>query len=57
MTLFVAGLARALGWLDAGRPDDIFIALLILELSIPPLVVAWQALIRARPPAAGASEL
>ena len=46
--LFVAGLARAVAWLDAGRPAAIYLVLLALELAIPPALVLWQRRIRAR---------
>jgi Domain of unknown function (DUF4345) len=41
--LFLAGLARAGGWLAAGPPHPLQRALLVLELAGPPAVVAWQA--------------
>jgi Domain of unknown function (DUF4345) len=41
-TLFAAGLARAGGWLAAGRPHPGQRALLALELALPPLAVAAQ---------------
>jgi hypothetical protein len=40
--LFLAGLARAGGWLAAGRPHGLQRGLLVVELAAPPLVVAWQ---------------
>jgi hypothetical protein len=43
LILFVAGLARAVAWLDAGRPHGLFVALMIVELALPPVIVAWQA--------------
>jgi Domain of unknown function (DUF4345) len=41
--LFAAGLARANGWRVAGRPHPIQRALLVVELVLPPLLVAMQA--------------
>jgi len=46
LTLFAAGLARGIGWLDVGRPDDLFVALMVAELAIPPVVVVWQTRLR-----------
>ena len=45
-TLFLAGLARAGGWLGVGRPHAVQRALLAIELAAPPIVTAWQARIR-----------
>lgn len=42
LALFVGGLARGLAWISAGPPHAVFIALMSLELLIPPLVVWWQ---------------
>ena len=41
--LFLAGLARAGGWLGVGRPHPLQRALLVIELAGPPAIVAWQA--------------
>ena len=41
--LFVAGLARAGGWLATGRPHPGQVALLVIELAAPAPLVAWQA--------------
>jgi hypothetical protein len=46
--LLLAGLGRAGGWLAAGRPHRLQIALLVIELGAPPLIVAWQARLAAR---------
>jgi hypothetical protein len=46
LTLFFAGVARAISWLDVGRPDDLFVALMVVELTIAPAVVVWQAAVR-----------
>jgi hypothetical protein len=40
--LFVAGLARAGGWLAVGKPHGVQQALLAIELGAPPLMVAWE---------------
>jgi hypothetical protein len=37
--LFAAGVARAIGWAAAGRPDDLYLVLLALELTIPPALL------------------
>jgi hypothetical protein len=51
LILFIAGLARAFAWVDVGRPDGLFVALMIVELVVPPLLVVWQArLAAANPP-------
>jgi Domain of unknown function (DUF4345) len=42
-TLFLAGLARASGWRGVARPHLLQRALLVIELGLPPLIVAWQA--------------
>jgi hypothetical protein len=41
--LFLAGLARAGGWLAVGKPHPLQRALLVIELAAPPAMVAWQA--------------
>jgi hypothetical protein len=41
--LFVAGLARALGWLAVGKPHTLQRGLLAIELAAPPLITVWQA--------------
>jgi uncharacterized protein DUF4345 len=46
--LFLAGLARAGGWLAVGKPHPGQRALLALELAGPPALVAWQARLAAR---------
>ena len=45
-TLFAAGVARAISWIDVGRPDDLFVGLLVAELALPPIIIAWQARMR-----------
>jgi hypothetical protein len=50
LILFSAGIARAIAWIAAGRPHWSFLALLSLELLIPPLILHWHgALLRMRP--------
>jgi hypothetical protein len=46
--LLLAGLGRVGGWLAAGRPDRLQVALLVIELGAPPATVAWQARLAAR---------
>jgi hypothetical protein len=46
--LFLAGLARATGWIAVGRPHGTQLVLLAVELAAPPLLVAWQARLAAR---------
>lgn len=46
--LFLAGLARAGGWLAVGRPRPLQRALLAVELAAPPAIVAWQARLAVR---------
>jgi hypothetical protein len=41
--LFLAGVARAGGWLAVGRPHRAQRGLLVIELAAPPLITAWQA--------------
>jgi hypothetical protein len=48
--LFVSGLARAIAWIDDGRPDDLFVGVMAVELALPPLIVAWQARLGAASP-------
>jgi Domain of unknown function (DUF4345) len=40
--MFVAGVARAGGWLATGRPHPVQRVLLALELALPPLAMAAQ---------------
>jgi hypothetical protein len=42
VVLLGAGVARAIAWMAEGRPDTVFVVLMVLELAIPPLLVAWQ---------------
>lgn len=49
IVLFAAGLARIVSWADAGRPAEVYIVLMALELLCPPL--AWLAQRRVAGPA------
>lgn len=40
--LFLGGLARAIAWAAEGRPHGLFIALMAIELVLPPVIVLWQ---------------
>lgn len=40
--LFVAGTARGVAWIAAGRPHPLYVGLMCLELLIPPVAVGWQ---------------
>ena len=40
--LFLGGLARASGWLAAGKPHPLQRGLLVIELAAPSAIVAWQ---------------
>jgi hypothetical protein len=46
--LFLAGLARVIGWISVGRPNRAQRVLLAIELGGPPLITAWQARVSAR---------
>jgi hypothetical protein len=46
--LFLAGIARIIGWRAVGRPHRLQLALLAIELAAPPSMVAWQARLGAR---------
>jgi uncharacterized protein DUF4345 len=46
--LFLAGLARIIGWRTVGRPHPMQRVLLAIELVGPPSMVAWQARLGAR---------
>ena len=46
--LFLAGLARAGGWLAVGPPHRRQRGLLVIELAAPPLIVLWQARLAVR---------
>jgi hypothetical protein len=41
-TVFLAGLARASGWLAVGKPHPVQRGLLVIELAAPPAIVTWQ---------------
>jgi hypothetical protein len=40
--LFLAGLARAGGWLAVGRPHPVQRGLLVIELAAPPAIIRWH---------------
>lgn len=40
--LFLAGLARTIGWIAVGQPHGTQLALLAVELIAPPLIIGWQ---------------
>lgn len=40
--LFLAGVARANAWRAVGSPHGLQQALLVLELTLPPTLVAWR---------------
>ncbi len=42
LAMFAGGLGRALAWIAEGRPDSLFVVLMVIELAGPPLVVVWQ---------------
>lgn len=48
LVLFCAGVSRAISWADEGRPDTVYVILLALELTVPPLVLWLQARAPAR---------
>src|SRR4051812_14226727 len=39
---FVGGLSRVVSAAQAGRPDRLYEVLTVVELALPPLLVAWQ---------------
>ena|SRR5688572_22748441 len=43
LVLFCGGLARALSWALEGRPDDVYLVLLALELGVPAAALALLA--------------
>lgn len=40
--IFLGGTGRALAWADAGRPHELFVVLMAIELLLPPAVLAWH---------------
>ena len=46
--LFLAGLSRLVSIIDVGEPADLQYVLMAIELTLAPLVVVWQALLRKR---------
>jgi hypothetical protein len=47
-SIFVGGFARLWSWQQQGRPHPVTVAAVVLELTAPPLLVAWQRRILAR---------
>ena len=39
---FVGGLARVISWIAVGPPGEIFIAITLVELILPPVFVWWH---------------
>lgn len=42
---FLAGASRALSWVMVGRPHTLAVVLMIVELSLPFVILPWQAVI------------
>jgi hypothetical protein len=40
--LFLGGVARAVSLIDVGEPHEMFVALMFVELLLPPVIVFWQ---------------
>jgi hypothetical protein len=40
--VFLGGLARCLSLVMVGVPEPMFLGLIVLELTAPPIVIAWQ---------------
>lgn len=40
--LFIAGCSRGLSWLVVGRPHALSVTLMVIELSLPWVIVFWQ---------------
>lgn len=45
---FVAGCARALSWAAVGRPHEVALVLMAIELALPFVIVPWQAAVARR---------
>jgi hypothetical protein len=45
---FLAGCARALSWATVGRPHDVAVVLMVIELILPIVLVPWQMAIAGR---------
>jgi hypothetical protein len=41
--LFLGGIGRIISIVDVGEPHGLFVALLFVELLLPPIIVFWQA--------------
>lgn len=52
-TLFVGGLSRAVSMIVVGIPHPVSVTLMVLELSIPLVIVPWQAAVARRETAPG----
>ncbi len=39
---FLGGLARVISWIAVGPPGDIFIAIIVVELILPPVFLWWH---------------
>lgn len=40
--LLVGALGRVISWSDAGRPHDLYLVLLAVEVTLPAVLVPWQ---------------
>jgi hypothetical protein len=40
--LFLGGVARVISLIDVGEPHELFLALMGVELLLPPVIVVWQ---------------
>ena len=45
---FIGGLARVISWIVVGPPGDIFIAIGVVELILPPMLIWWHCAIFGR---------
>jgi hypothetical protein len=43
LVFFIAGCARGLSWIVVGRPPGLALMLMVIELSLPFVIVPWQA--------------
>jgi len=48
LAMFVGSIARAVAWIDVGRPHDLFVGLMVAEVVVPALIVTLQARVAAR---------
>lgn len=49
LALFVAGVTRVLSWIAVGRPHSWTVVLMTLELTLPVVLIRWQARVASRP--------